>query len=396
MLSRLRKTGFDAYLVGGAVRDLLLGFTPKDFDVATNARPESIRRVFRNSRIIGRRFKIVHVFFGRTIIEVTTFRAALPEDEQKSARPEMIRSDNQYGSLSEDMARRDFTVNALYYDLKSGEVLDPGEGFNDLSRRLIRMIGDPVVRFHEDPVRMLRALRLAAKLDFTLDKPVELAIAAHYRLLLKVAPARLFDECLKLFFKGHALVTYRLLESYNMMSLLFPQTGLAKTGEKASYYQTMFVRAMENSDKRFAEGLSLNPGFLLTVLLWPALQAFLEESEGEGENFFALLHQGMRCVLKKQVAVMSMPKRFSEMIRAVWMLQYHLIQRRGKRTFHIVSQRYFRAAIDFLELRVALGEPYAEIARWWRLYEAGDKTERMRLVADLPNKPRKKRALKKK
>jgi poly(A) polymerase len=371
VLSRLNQAGYAAYLVGGGVRDLLLKRQPKDFDIVTNARPEEVRAVFRNSRIIGRRFRLVHVTFHGEVIEVSTFRASASEIVKNNTddMPIMVSSDNTYGTIEEDAWRRDFTVNALYYNTKNFAVVDYTGGMLDLKRGLIRMIGDPVQRYHEDPVRLLRAIRLSAKLGFKVEPKTEAPLFTLSHLLWHVAPARLFDELLKLFFEGNATVSYKSLLHYGYMRVLFPITFDAIKARPGKTDKQLIKLAIEATDARFANGQSLNPGFLMAILLWPAVQQRLDVLQQDNTPLFLALHNAIDEILSQQQKTVSIPKRLTAMMRAVWTLQFHLMRRRGKRTYRTLSHRYFRAAYDFLELRAEAGEPLGELAAWWKEFQ---------------------------
>lgn len=385
VLYRLNKAGFSAYLVGGSVRDLLLKRKPKDFDIATDAHPEQVRKIFRNSRIIGRRFRLVHVYYQGEVIEVSTFRANSEELTRESSDelPVMVASDNTYGTIEEDAWRRDFTVNALYYNIKNFSVMDYAGGMLDLHHKLIRMIGDPVQRFHEDPVRLLRAIRLSAKLGFKIEPNTEAPVFKLPNLLWHVAPARLFDEILKLFFEGNAMVTYTSLLHYGYMRILFPVTYEA-IKERRIKSDMQFIRlAMEATDIRFAEEKSLNPGFLMAVLLWPAVQVRIAASKAHRKKAYQVLLDTVDEVLALQLKTVSIPKRLTAMMRSVWLLQAHLLQRRGKRVFRTLSHRYFRAAFDFLELRVKAGEDYQDIYLWWKEFQDVNHDVRAKMVISL-------------
>ncbi|HCW88518.1 MAG TPA: polynucleotide adenylyltransferase PcnB, partial [Marinobacter sp.] len=277
VLGRLNNAGYEAYLVGGGVRDVLLGGKPKDFDIATNATPEEVHELFRNSRLIGRRFRIVHVLFGREVIEVTTFRGNAADsdddeedDDRRTSEHGLLLRDNVYGTLEEDALRRDFTVNALYYCIRDFTVIDFANGLEDLRNRQIRLIGDPETRYREDPVRMLRAVRFAARLGFTIEPETEAPIRELAPLLTHIPPARLFDEVLKLFSAGYGEVTYDLLREYNLLAPLFPETVRAiNQGEP----DLLIRKALQNTDKRVAQGKSVSPHFMFAAMLWPALQA---------------------------------------------------------------------------------------------------------------------------
>jgi poly(A) polymerase len=386
----LREGGYDAFLVGGGVRDMLLQLVPKDFDVVTNARPKEIRQLFRNSRLIGRRFRLVHVYFPNEIIEVSTFRTNAEEllkdqplVENKTKHPEMLLEDNVYGTIEEDAWRRDFTINALYYNDASFTVIDYTGGFQDLKQRLIRMIGDPTQRYHEDPVRLLRAIRLAAKLDFKIHPDTKEPLVRLQHLLRHVPVSRLFDEVLKLFFEGYAYSTYQALMRLGYMHALFPQTTRVLEAEKTPYYSQLIELALHATDKRFANRQPLNPGFLFAVILWPVMQELLREHFQQHHKLFVAVYHGMNTALQEQVKTLMIPRRLTAMIRSMWTLQYHLERRRRNRIYRVLNQRFFRAALDFLQLRARVGEPLNEVVTWWFAFRDGDKERRAQLINEL-------------
>ena len=381
VLNRLIDEGYDAYLVGGAVRDMLLGFQPKDFDIATDALPEEIRKIFRNSRIIGRRFRLVHIYFRDEVIEVSTFRAALSRKPQEQS--EMIRKDNNFGSLEEDAWRRDFTINAVYYDIRDGSLLDFTGGIADLNKRLVRMIGDPVQRFHEDPVRMLRAIRLASKCEMLLEAATEKALFEYSHLLDPVPDARLFDELLKLFFGGKSLPIYQRLRQYQFLLHLFPQTHRILESKKGQFYEEMIQLAMQATDERIKCGKSVNPGFLLSVLLWPDFQEYLLKHSTKKKSMYRLVHKAMDHTIEEQAQCLRIPKRFIVMMRSIWILQFHLENRRKNRIERVITHRYYRAAIDFFELRINIKQTSVATADWWRRYEVSDQRQRDLMLQQL-------------
>ncbi len=380
VLHRLDKAGYAAYLVGGGVRDLLLKGQPKDFDVVTNALPEEIRKVFRNSRLIGRRFRIVHVFYPGEIIEVSTFRAGVqPEAESL---PQMVQSDNSYGTIEEDAWRRDFTVNALFYNIKDSSIEDYTCGMKDLQNKQLRMIGDPVQRYHEDPVRLLRAIRLSAKLAFVIEPQTKAPILELASLLEHVPKSRLFEEVLKFFYGGYAFAAYQSLTELQYFEKLFPQTVEALATGK--FEHKIFIDlALQATDTRFNEGLSLNPGFLLAVFLWPAVEKEIEIQKTQHDHLFQVLHAAIENVLNRQMQTLTIPKRFTAMMQSIWLLQYHLERRRGKRAIRALTHRYFRAAFDFLELRAKSGEPYQEVCQWWYQFQTARPKLRDDMLAKL-------------
>ena len=392
VLYRLNKAGYAAYLVGGGVRDLLLKRKPKDFDIATDARPEEVRKLFRNSRLIGRRFRLVHVQFYDETIEVSTFRAGVSSDTNSDEVTTMVTSDNTYGSIEEDAWRRDFTVNALYYNIEDFSVVDYTGGMQDIKKNMIRMIGDPEQRYREDPVRLLRALRLSAKLNFEIEKKTEAALIELPDLLEQVSPARLFDEILKMFFKGHSVQTYKQLDRYNYLHALFPQTADALKERNSATDRTLIKLALRATDSRFSQGQSLNPGFLMAVLLWPAVLLQLKREQSKHTRYYQVLHSAIENVIKTQNETFYISKRLQSMMRNVWIQQYHLVNRRGKRIYRTLMHRYFRAAYDFLELRVKSGEKeFEEPYLWWKRFQSVKSTEQHAMMDKLVQKKQKKK-----
>lgn len=368
VMYRLKESGHAAYLVGGGVRDILLDRDPKDFDVVTDAHPEVVRNIFRNSRIIGRRFRLVHVYFDGDIVEVSTFRANLTDQTrvQVDDGTGMIFRDNTYGTIEEDAWRRDFTVNALYYNIADFSVVDYMQGMQDLKNRLLRVIGDPAQRYHEDPVRLLRALRLAAKLNFRLEAKTESALQKLPHLLKHVPPARLFDEFLKLFFEGYAEKTFSMLRRYHYWDVIFPQTASALKNIKT---QKLIQLALKATDDRLRDDQGVNHGFLLAVFLWPVLQERMQFSKNKSnkkDRFYFQVHRIMHEVMKKQLETLMIPKRLQYVMQAIWILQFQLERRRQSRINSTLQHRYFRAAYDFLMLRVEAGDADKNIMEWWK------------------------------
>jgi len=394
VLYKLNDAGFQAYIVGGGVRDILLGLQPKDFDIATDATPEQIRELFRNSRIIGRRFRIVHVHFGREIIEVSTFRALTADNveivEGGLSRHEsaldavhssagMILRDNVFGSIEEDVMRRDFTVNALYYTVRNFEVHDYVDGLADIDLRCLRMIGDPEQRYKEDPVRILRALRLAAKLNFKLAPETEAPLRSCAALLDSIPAARLFDEFLKLFFAGHGEPTYELLQQYGVFSTLFPQTGKALRQDPSGRFDRLLRKACASTDARINEDKSVTPAFLLAVMLWPAVQQRYDALIAGGLPSLQATHDAGQDVLTEQLQQLSIPKRFSMPMREIWDLQVRLQNRKGRRAELLLGHKRFRAAYDFLILREAVGEDLGGLGDWWTQYQQANPEQQLAL-----------------
>nr|WP_081417754.1 MULTISPECIES: polynucleotide adenylyltransferase PcnB [sulfur-oxidizing symbionts] len=367
VLYRLKNAGYRACLVGGGVRDLLLGREPKDFDVATDARPEQVRQVFRNCRLIGRRFRLAHVHFGREIIEVATFRSMGDGEQQDQRQVEngMILRDNVYGTIDEDAQRRDFTINALYYDIEDFSVLDYANGMQDLREGRLRLLGDPEQRYREDPVRMLRAVRFAGKLGFLIEEQTEAPIEPLSGLLQEVPSARLYEEVLKLFLGGSALETFEKLRHYGLFSRLFPATEEALSHEEHDFPITFVNRGLSNTDQRIREEKPVTPAFLFAVLLWEPVRRLAGQYMEEGLAAVPALQDAGREVLSAQNQSVSIPKRFGYPMRDIWQLQPRFENRAGKRPQRLITHPKFRAAYDFLLLRAEAGETDSELAAWW-------------------------------
>lgn len=379
VVERLIDAGFEAFLVGGCVRDLLLGKEPKDFDVATNATPEQVKQVFRRSRLVGRRFRIAHVRYGRHIIEVSTFRKreADDEDERHHAVSGLILRDNVWGTLDEDAFRRDFTINALYYDPDTEEIIDFVNGLDDLEHKRLRFIGNAEVRLREDPVRILRAVRFHAKLGFALDPSIEQAIPAMAEHLREIPPARLFDEVCKLFVSGRSLEGWEYLADTRLCWALFPCTPPAD----------VFVRlAMRNTDLRISQEKPVTPGFLLAVLLWSDYLTRCSEFEVSLKPAEARASAASATLAEEQ-GIIAIPRRFSQFVRDVWALQIHLESRRPRAIAQAFGHERFRAAYDFLVLRAEAGEPVGDEAQWWTTYQEQDPAGKQDMVDALRDKP---------
>ena len=380
VLYRLHKAGYQAYLVGGAVRDLILGQHPKDYDVATDATPEQVKELFRNCRLIGRRFRLAHIHFGREIVEVATFRGHHEQAEDESealTRDGMIVRDNVFGTLAEDAWRRDFSVNALYYNIADFTLVDYTGGMEDLKAKRLRMIGNADVRCQEDPVRILRAIRFAAKLGFNMDSELLEAIAVQSHRIEAAPPARLFDEVLKLFMTGQALPTYELLREYDLLIELFPATA-----RHLSEHQQLdaFIRlACSNTDQRIAEGKPVTPAFLFAFMLWGPTNTRASEFQSNNMSPIQAFQEAGRAVLNQESGNISIPKRFRLPIREIWTSQARLQNRRGRRPFALLGQPRFRAAYDFLLLRYHSYEPELEtLCQWWTEFqEVGDKQRKI-------------------
>ncbi|MCB1776823.1 MAG: polynucleotide adenylyltransferase PcnB [Candidatus Competibacteraceae bacterium] len=380
VLYRLHDAGYRACLVGGGVRDLLLGCEPKDFDIATDARPEQVHKLFRNCRLIGRRFRLAHVRFGQEIVEVATFRAHSEEGESSGverAADGRILSDNVYGNIEEDAWRRDFTINALYYDIANFAVLDYVGGMADLEAGLIRLIGDPTQRYHEDPVRMLRAVRFVAKLGLRFDPATEAPLHRLGHLLEQIPPARLFDEILKLFMNGCAIQAFELLRHYRLFNWLFPATERCLSRQQQHYPKTLLMRALANTDQRLTENKPVNPAFLFAALLWEPLREQTQRLHADGMDEYATLQEAADAVIREQSRHVALPRRYSLPMREIWELQPRLTQITGKRPLRLASHPRFRAAYDFLMLRADADEQAAELADWWTRFLQMDEAERL-------------------
>ena len=393
----LQQQGYKAYVVGGAVRDLLAGINPKDYDVATNATPEQVRQCFRRSRIIGRRFQIVHVMMGSETIEVTTFRGHHEQHGGNKAQTDAtgrVLRDNVFGNQMDDAARRDFTVNALYFDPSSETILDYHHGVADLKQKTLRMIGDPKTRYREDPVRMLRAVRLAAKLGLTIDPATRKPISELSGLIGNVPPSRLFDEMLKLLTSGHAVRCVQQLRADGLHHGLLPLLDVIleqPLGER------FVMLALENTDRRVREGKPISPGFLFATLLWHDVLAKWEAIKAAGERPTPALYQAMDEVLDVQAEKLAITRRTAGDIKDIWALQPRFEQRSGKRPYGVLEQPRFKASYDFLLLRAESGEVENELAQWWTdfLNHDGDARAAM-LLPPKPDEAKKRRRRKRK
>jgi poly(A) polymerase len=384
----LQKGGYKAYVVGGAVRDLIAGIPPKDYDIATDATPDQVRGLFRRSRIIGRRFQIVHVMQGPETLEVSTFRAAHDADTLKDEHGRVLR-DNVWGSIEEDAARRDFTMNALYYDPTNEVVLDFHNGVQDIQRKTLRMIGDPRARYREDPVRMLRAVRLSAKLGLRLDPQVQAPIRDMADLIDNVPAARLFDEMLKLLFSGHAVECVKRLRADGLHHGLLPLLDVIleqPLGEK------FVMLSLANTDERVRADKPVSPGFLFATLLWHEVLASWEKRKKDGEPPVPAMFGAMDEVLDQQAEKLAITKRIAADIKDIWLLQPRFEKRGGRAPFRLIEQPRFRAAWDFLVLRAESGEAPTELADWWRDFQDADHEEREQMLLPDADKKRRRRS----
>ena len=376
VIERLQQAGHAAYIVGGSIRDLLLDHRPKDFDVATSATPEQVRELIRNARLIGRRFRLAHVRFGREIIEVATFRGSGDDDsEHREVNQGRLVRDNVYGTEPEDAERRDFTINALMYDPATETIRDHIGGYEDVLARRLRLIGDPVTRYREDPVRLLRAVRFMVKLNLTVDPATAGPMVSMSGLLRDIPPARLFDEILKLFLSGCAWPTYQALVRQALWGELFPDLF-----DDPANPPPLVEQALKNTDQRVAEGLPVTPGFLFAAFLWPRVKARADQLVNEGMAPVEALAEAGEEAIGAQARRVAIHRRFSTMSKEIWCMQPRFEKRRGKRALRLINERRFRAAYDFLLLRVLEEPELEELADWWTRIQAVDNEEKEKMV----------------
>ncbi|WP_281559580.1 polynucleotide adenylyltransferase PcnB [Thalassomonas sp. RHCl1] len=400
VLYRLNKGGYDAYLVGGGVRDIILGLEPKDFDIATNATPEQIKELFRNCRLIGRRFRLAHIVFGRDVIEVATFRGHHDNNNQEKAKGNqkiskqsehgMLLRDNIYGSIEEDAERRDFSINALYYSVTDFKVYDFANGVEDVHNRIIRLIGDPETRYREDPVRMLRAIRFATKLDMTISEETQAPIAELAPLLANIPAARMFEEFNKLFLSGKARANFDMLRDYGLFQYFFPVVEQNLEHEENIHLNDFIRLALKNTDLRINNNQRVTPAFLLAAMLWYPLQARIQRLNAASQltpqdAFFAAYNE----LISEQQRSISIPKRFQLVMKDIWILQDKLARRDGKRAYKSFEHPKFRAGYDFLLLRGEIeGGPAQELAKWWTDFQsAHPETQQQMIKAVAGNRP---------
>ncbi|WP_241537939.1 MULTISPECIES: polynucleotide adenylyltransferase PcnB [Xenorhabdus] len=396
VLYRLNKSGFEAYLVGGGVRDLLLHKKPKDFDIATNATPEQVRKLFRNCRLVGRRFRLAHIMFGPDVIEVATFRGPHEQVESNDrnqshkAQSGMLLRDNIFGSVEEDAARRDFTINSLYYGIEDFALRDYVGGMADLEKGIIRLIGDPETRYREDPVRMLRAVRFASKLNMTIEKNTAEPIPRLAFLLRDIPSARLFEESLKLLQSGHGYSTYKILCEYQLFEPLFPliQRGFTQSGD--SPMEKLLEQVLKNTDYRLQNDQRVNPAFLFAAILWYPLIEHAEKLTQEGGlQYYDAFALAMNDILDEQCRSIAIPKRHTTTMRDIWLLQLRLPRRQGKRANKLMEHPKFRAAYDLLELRASI-EPrheLKELVHWWTEFQQSTASQQRGMISELGSEP---------
>ena len=381
IIKDLQKNNFQAYLVGGCVRDLMCGLEPKDFDIATDATPEQVRKIFKASRIIGRRFKLVHVFNRSELIEVATFRAGDDSSNNnnliKDTSGKIIR-DNIWGDLEQDTYRRDFTVNALYYCPISQKIVGHKDGMKHIHEKSIVSIGDPVKRFSEDPVRSLRAIRFSNKLNFKIDKDIKEAIYEKGHLLSDISNARLFDEFCKIFLSGMAEKNFNKLSSYGLSKYL-----ISTDSERSEFTRNLIVESLRNTDKRLINGQSITPGFLIAALLWPGL---IERSLSRGEINLRKFFRSMDYVLRNQQKITAVPRKFQSYIKDILVLQLKLHSRIGKQPYKTLKHPRFRAAYDLLLLRERATNKKQDLGKWWTDFQKNDENIKKALINDLKEK----------
>jgi poly(A) polymerase len=387
VLYRLHNSGYQAYLVGGCVRDVLLGKEPKDFDVTTDATPEQIKGLFRNCRLIGRRFRLAHIVFGREIIEVATFRGHHENNDEgdskdsKQSDDGQLMRDNVFGSIEEDAERRDFTINAMYYNIADYSISDFAGGMEAIKNKEITLIGDPETRYREDPVRMLRAVRFAAKLDMHISEESAEPIKRMAPLMANIPPARLFEEILKLLLSGQGLATYKLLSEFHLFEPLFPQLAplLLQPGSR----ENQFVeQVLTNTDNRINTGQRVTPAFIFAAFMWYPLEERCQELMVDGGlNHFDAFNLALNDVMHRQIQRIMIPKRFSTPIREIWQLQNRLPKRYGRRAYQMLEHPKFRAAYDFLLLRGQIeGGDLLELADWWTVFQEADEDQRKTML----------------
>lgn len=387
----LKKSGYQAYIVGGGVRDTLLDMHPKDFDIATDATPEQAHELFRRSRLIGRRFRLLHVYSGRDFIEVATFRGPAPEEGDKQHHADedgRVLRDNVYGNMAQDALRRDFTINSMFFDPDTCEVIDYAGGVADLDDGFVRLIGDPDTRYREDPVRMLRAVRFAVKLSFDIHPDSEKPIPRLHELLSNIPAARLFEEVLKLFHTPVALETYHELQHLHLFQHLFPQTVRAMQSKDGAWSNALIEAALTSTESRIREGKSVTPAFLFAVFLWAPIRQLERANIEQGLTPVPAAQKAQSEVLHQQIHSTAIPKRFRAGMVDIWALQRQLESPRGRRPFLALEHPRFRAAYDFLCLRAQVGDAEQQCADWWTKFQFADEDTQQAMLAELPRAPR--------
>ena len=373
-LKILKKNNFDAFIVGGAIRDILMDYKPKDFDIATNATPEQVRSIFKKSRIIGRRFKLVHVIYGREIIEVSTFRA---KPRQKIQMSNGVLKDNEYGSIKEDAERRDFTINALYYDVEDKNLIDFYGGLRDIQDNQLRLIGKPKLRYKEDPIRILRAIRFAAKLKMEIHSETLNEIRSSIDLLKSIPYSRLFDEVMKFFLTGHAQESMVLFKKYNLSNIYFPSLE-----NNNKIFNNFLLQALENTDLRIKNDQSVSPGFLLAVFLWHDVDELFKKYKKKFPHPSLALNKAIDDVLHEQARIFPIQKRFSIAMSEIWRLQPKFNSTSSKKIYKLLGHPRFRASYDFLLLRCQTLEISESIGLWWTKFIESNKENQDLLITN--------------
>ena len=373
-LKILKKNNFDAFIVGGAIRDILMGYKPKDFDIATNATPEQVRSIFKKSRIIGRRFKLVHVIYGREIIEVSTFRA---KPRQKIQMSNGVLKDNEYGSIKEDAERRDFTINALYYDVEDKNLIDFYGGLRDIQDNQLRLIGKPKLRYKEDPIRILRAIRFAAKLKMEIHSETLNEIRSSIDLLKSIPYSRLFDEVMKFFLTGHAQESMVLFKKYNLSNIYFPSLE-----NNNKIFNNFLLQALENTDLRIKNDQSVSPGFLLAVFLWHDVDELFKKYKKKFPHPSLALNKAIDDVFHEQARIFPIQKRFSIAMSEIWRLQPKFNSTSSKKIYKLLGHPRFRASYDFLLLRCQTLEISESIGLWWTKFIESNKENQDLLITN--------------
>jgi len=374
----LKKNNYDAFIVGGAIRDILMGYKPKDFDIATNATPEQVRSIFKKSRIIGRRFKLVHVIYGREIIEVSTFRA---KPRQKVQMSNGVLKDNEYGSIEDDAERRDFTINALYYDVSSKKIIDFYGGLRDIKNNQLRLIGKPKLRYKEDPIRILRAIRFEAKLKMEIHGETRNEIRNSISLLKSVPYSRLFDEVMKFFLTGHAQESMVLFKKYKLSNIYFPSLD-----NDNKIFNTFLFQSLVNTDVRIKNSQSINPGFLLAVFLWYDVNQLLTKYKKNFPHPSLALNKAIDDVLENQAIIFPIQKRFSITMSEIWRLQPRFNNTSSKKIYRLLGHPRFRASYDFLLLRCQALEIEQSQGLWWTKFIESNKEKQDLLINNKKNK----------
>lgn len=363
----LQARGFEAYVVGGAIRDLLMGKQPKDFDIATSAKPEEVRRLFRNCRLIGKRFRLAHIVFGRDIFEVATFRGN-PVNPQMDNLGRIL-YDNSYGTLADDAFRRDFTINSFYYNPATEEIIDFHNAFEDLRGRILRLIGDPELRYSEDPVRMLRAARFQAKLNMRFEKFTWEEIKNSKNLLKNVPQARLLDECEKLFLNSNAVKTFEILNKLGLFEILFPDAArIINRGDKfGKYAERLIIAALTSTERRIAMQKTTTIAFVFAAIFWAAYQLQYQALFKQGKIWKEAMYEAVNLVCLAALERISVPARLREMIREIWEIQadFERFNNNHKRRILVANKARFRAGFDFLLIRTEAGEKLEKLINKW-------------------------------